>query len=170
VATDRLFFALRPDAAAAERIHALASRLREVHGLKGRPLALERLHVTLLFLGNHDGLPPPLLAFAARAAQALRHAPFELSFDRVMSFTRSNGNAPLVLCRDDGRTPLDTLRRQLGAEAAQSFKPHVTLLYDDRMLSLEEIAPISWTVTEVLLVRSLIGCGRHEVLSRHLLD
>jgi 2'-5' RNA ligase len=167
VATDRLFFALRPDAAAAERIHALASRVREVHDLKGKPLALERLHVTLLFLGNHDGLPQQLLAFAALAAKALRHEPFELNFDRVMSFTRSTGNAPLVLCRDDDRTPLDDLRRQLGAESTQSFKPHVTLLYDDRILSPQEVAPISWMVTEVLLIRSLIGRGRHEVLARH---
>ncbi len=36
--------------------------------------------------------------------------------------------------------------------------PHVTLLYDAKRLSLQEIAPpVSWPVTEVLLIRSLIG-------------
>ena len=166
MATDRLFFALRPDAAAAERIHALASRLREVCGLTGKQLALERLHVTLLFLGNHDGLPQQLLATADAAAQALRHAPFELVFDRVMSFAHKE-DPPLVLCRDENCASLDVLRRQLGADAAHSFKPHVTLLYDRKMISLQEVAPISWNVTEVLLIRSLIGRGQHEVLGRY---
>lgn len=166
MATDRLFFALRPDPAAAVRIHALALRLGDVYGLTGKPLALERLHVTLCFLGDHDGLPPPLLAMAGAMAEGLHAAPFELAFDRVMSFERK-GDAPLVLCRDDACAPLDALRRQLGADAAQGFKPHVTLRYDPKWISLQEVAPISWKVTEVLLIHSLIGRGRHEVLGRY---
>lgn len=166
MATDRLFFALRPDAAAAGRIHALALRLREVYGLKGKPLALERLHVTLCFLGDHDGLPPPLLAAASTATRSLHGAPFELRFDRVMSFER-RADRPLVLCRDDECPPLQVMRRQLGADQGGGFKPHVTLLYDNRMISPQEVAPICWNVTEVLLIHSLIGQGRHEVLGRY---
>jgi RNA 2',3'-cyclic 3'-phosphodiesterase len=166
VATDRLFFALRPDLAAAVRIHALALRLGEVYGLTGKPLPLERLHVTLCFLGDHDGLPPQLLAMADALAKQLRSAPFELAFDRVMSFERRR-DAPLVLCRDDACASLDGLRQQLGAAPGESFTPHVTLRYDPKRISLQEVAPISWQVTEVLLIRSLIGYGRHDVLERY---
>lgn len=167
MATDRLFFALRPDLAAAVRIHALALRLGEVYGLAGKPLQLERLHVTVCFLGNHDGLPPELVTVARAVAGNLRAAPFELSFNRVMSFERTRGDAPLVLCRDDACLPLDDLRRQLGADPAEGFKPHVTLRYDPKRISLQEVAPICWNVTEVLLVHSHVGRGRHEVLARH---
>jgi 2'-5' RNA ligase len=166
VATDRLLFALRPDLAAAVHIHALALRLGEVYRLTGKPLALERLHVTLCFLGDHAGLPARLLAAADALAKGLQVASFGLAFDRVMSFEH-RGDAPLVLCRDDACPPLDELRRQLGADPAHSFKPHVTLRYDPKRISLQEVAPISWNVTEVLLIRSLIGRGRHEVLGSY---
>jgi 2'-5' RNA ligase len=166
VATDRLFFALKPDLAAAVRIHALALRLGEEYGLTGKPLALERLHLTLSFLGDHDGVPPQLLAAADARAGRLRAAPFELALDRVVSFERQ-GAAPLVLCRAEPSAPLIELRRQLGADATPEFRPHVTLRYDPRHIALRAVTPIAWTVTEVLLIRSLIGRGQHEVLGRY---
>ena len=166
MATDRLFFALRPTLDAAVRIHALALRFGEVYGLTGKPLALENLHVTLCFLGEFDGMPPPLLARAEVLGQQLHAAPFELAFDRVMSFERRH-DPPLVLCREDACAPLDALRRQLGADSRESFRPHVTLRYDRRRIPLQEVAPIAWTTTEVLLIRSLVGRGRHEVLGRY---
>ena len=175
MATDRLFFALRPDALTAERIHRFTLDLSQTHGLSGRPLAVNRLHVTLCFLGDHDDLTPSLVAAADDAAQGLRGVPFELALDRVMSFPRP-GDAPVVLCRKDDCAPLARLRAGL-CEAlgrtqrfqleTREFKPHVTLLYDHRPLPLQEIAPIAWMVTEVLLIRSLIGHGEHEVLGRY---
>jgi 2'-5' RNA ligase len=167
VATDRLFFALRPDAAAAARMHQLTLRLRDVHQLTGKPLAVERLHVTLGFLGDHDGLPPRLVAAADAVARGVLAEPFELAFDHVMSFERNQGAAPLVLCRETPCAPLDALCTQLGTDTTRDFKPHATLLYDSRAVPLHEVDAISWTVTEVLLIRSLVGRARHEVLGRY---
>ena len=172
---DRLFFALRPDVAAARRIERLALDLRESLGLTARPLAADRLHVTLCFLGDYAELAPPLVAAADAAANGLRHAPVELTFDRVMSFRRQ-GDAPVVLCRKDECAPLAQLRASLREAVActqrfkpdsRGFKPHVTLLYDRQPVPLREIAPIGWSATEVLLIRSLIGRGKHEVLGRY---
>lgn len=59
-AMENLFFALRPDAAAAQRAHALALRLRAEYGLTAQPLPLERLHMTLCFLGSYTSLPDGL--------------------------------------------------------------------------------------------------------------
>ena len=61
-ATDRLFFALFPDPGTAERIAAVAARLRERHGLTGPALAAERFHITLSHLGDYHGLPADLVA------------------------------------------------------------------------------------------------------------
>jgi 2'-5' RNA ligase len=140
--------------------------MREVYGLAGVPLQPEHLHVTLLFLGDHEGLPPRLLVAAETAGRNVRTAPFELAFNRVMSFRRKH-NPPLVLCRAELCAPLLVLRHQLGADRPHAFKPHVTLLYDRKMLSEQEVAPISWTATEVLLIHSFIGQKRHEVLGRY---
>jgi RNA 2',3'-cyclic 3'-phosphodiesterase len=165
-ATDGLFFAVRPDAAAAARIHALALRFGKVYGLTGKPRPPEVLHVTLRFLGEHNGLPPQLVNKALAMAKGLHGAPFELAFDQVMSF-ENKGIPPLVLCREDACAPLDALRRQLG-DASRGFKPHVTLLYDRKMITLQEVAPpVAWRVTEVLLIHSLIGRTHHEMLARY---
>ena len=68
IPTERLFFAVMPDAVTAARIAELADGLRGDHGLEGWPLACERLHVTLHHLGDYAGLPPGLLAKAQQAA------------------------------------------------------------------------------------------------------
>jgi 2'-5' RNA ligase len=179
---DRLFFALQPDAETAARIHALALRLRGVLALQGRPLAVERLHVTLCFLGNHPALPPDLVAAADAVAKTLSCAAFELCFDQVMSFGSSrdlSGRATaVVLCCDEDCAPLSALRNQLAAALsrtgkfqleARSFKPHVTLLYDRHAVSPQEVAATCWTAREFVLVHSLVGKSEHRVLGRYAL-
>ena len=77
--TDRLFFAIFPDATAAARIAQLAQHLRDEHGLKGRPLATERFHITLHHLGDYVGLPQSVVAAAGDAAVAVAMPPFEVA-------------------------------------------------------------------------------------------
>jgi 2'-5' RNA ligase len=43
---------------------------------------------------------------------------------------------------------------------------HVTLLYDKRVVDEQPIEPISWTVREFVLVRSLHGQTRHTDVAR----
>ena len=57
-ATDRLFFAALPDASTADRIADLARRLKIGHGLTGKTLRPEHLHVTLFHVGDSTGLAP----------------------------------------------------------------------------------------------------------------
>lgn len=173
--TDRLFFALRPDAGTAARIHRLTLELAATLGLKGRPLPQERLHVTLLFLGDHAGLPQPLLHAADAAARCLAFAPFELTFDHVRSFASARGAAPLVLC-SDACPPLPELRHALLAGLQQDgvvpadarpFVPHITLLHDSQVVPRRAVEAVTWTAAEVLLIRSRIGRGQHDVLQRY---
>ena len=44
------------------------------------------------------------------------------------------------------------------------------MLYDWKHLVESEVAPIEWTVHEMLLIRSLVGRTRHDVLGRYPLD
>ncbi|RYE41204.1 MAG: hypothetical protein EOP21_08990 [Hyphomicrobiales bacterium] len=46
------------------------------------------------------------------------------------------------------------------------FRPHVTLLYDNQLVAGREIAPVQWTVRDVVLVRSVVGQGRHVIEGR----
>ena len=172
--TDRLFFAILPDPAAAASIASLAQRLRGEHGLKGKPLPAERLHVTLHFLGDHPGLPRDLVARAGEAAATVDMPPFEIRFDRAGSFSRPR-HLPFVLRGSDGVAGLAAFHQMLGATLRKaglplgppaSFTPHVTLLYDDRRVAEQPVEPIVWTAREFVLVDSLIGQGVHRPLAR----
>src|SRR4051812_40197437 len=80
--TDRLFFAIFPDADTAAHIVRTALALRSRLGLTGKVLLPQRFHVTLHHVGDHAGLPPQLVARAIEAGGLTRLPAFPLSFDR----------------------------------------------------------------------------------------
>ena len=172
--TDRLFFALFPDAATAERMAGRALALRAEHGLRGQPLHTERLHVTLHHLGDYAGLPRGVTGMAREAAAMVKAEPFELRFDRVLSFKRAS-KLPFVLRGDEGLAAVTQFQQQLGAAMKRvglgkwvqaAYTPHVTLLYDDHAVAGQATDPIAWTAQEFVLVHSLIGKTVHLPLAR----
>lgn len=174
--TDRLFFAVFPDAEAAGRIAALAQGLREAHGLRGKPLGVQRLHVTLHHLGDYAGLPRDVVVLAEAAAADVSLPAFGVAFDSVSSFSGRTRKRPCVLRGSrDALAPLGALQVALGQAMAgagllqwveRDFTPHVTLLYDDRRLDPLPVDRIAWTVREFALVHSLLGRTKHRVLGR----
>jgi len=173
--TDRLFFALQPDPDTAAHIARLGHELRDAHGLTGRVTGAERLHTTLLHLGDYVGFPDDLARRAIAVAAALPAiAPFDVTFDRIMSFRRPK-SLPFILCSGDEMAGLKTLQQSLETAMRkaqvitkrESFYPHVTLLYDDRSVAEQPLAQaVSWPVHEFVLVHSLLGQTKHVVLER----
>ncbi len=160
---ERWFLAAIPDGAAAARIYRLARMLKRAHRFSGKPIPPDRLHVSLVFLG---GLPDHIVQIACEAVMGMRMQPFDVSFDRAVSFRGKPGSRPFVLVGDEGTSPLQSFRQMLGDALTRSglkrrananFTPHVTLLYDARNAEEYPIEPISWTVDELVLVRSQNG-------------
>ena len=179
--TDRLFFAIFPDEAAAARIARLALSLRSEHGLKGKPLEMGRLHVTLMHLGDFAGLPQNIVAAVVDAAARVAMPPFEVAFDRAQSFPARTRNRPLVLCGHDGVGALMAFQQTLATALQESglggkaqsqntpqpqHTPHLTLLYDDRRVAERPVERVDWTVREYVLVHSLLGRALYVPLAR----
>ncbi|MDB5816102.1 MAG: 2,5 ligase [Rhodocyclales bacterium] len=171
--TDRLFFAIQPDIETATRIVELAHDLRHRHGLKGAPLAAERLHVTLWFLGDFVGLPQAIIAGACEAASHCTWPAFDVTFDRVLSFQGGRRGSPFVLRSDDKmliefQRTLALMMSKAGVAGAanKAFVPHVTLLYDTCKVAEQRVETIHWAVRELVLVRSVLGQSRHEPIAR----
>jgi 2'-5' RNA ligase len=171
----RVFFAIFPDADAATKIAQLARHLRDEQGLKGAPLATERFHVTLHHLGDYEGLPQGVVAAACEAAVAVAMPPFDVAFDRVVSFAGRLGKKPFVLCGGEGVAILMEFQQALGVAmkkaglarwAKPRYTPHVTLVYDDGHVAEQPVETIAWTVNEFVLVHSLLGQTRHIPLAR----
>ena len=173
--TDRLLFALFPDADTAAAIENQARNLRREHGLRGVPLAPDRLHLTLHHIGDYAGLPQGVVAAACDAAASIGAAPFEVAFDRAGSFAGRSGARPFVLRGGEGLGALMAFwkifgfamaRGKVGRRMASQYTPHVTLLYDDKEIAEQPIEPIRWVAREFVLIHSLLGQTRHIPLGR----
>jgi len=173
--TDRFFFAIFPSADAAERIAQLAQQLRGKRGLTGKPLATERFHITLHHLGDYVGLPQGIVDAAKEAAASVVMPPFDVAFDHAVSFLGRPRARPFVLRGGDGVAALMEFQQTLGTAMTKAglgrwvpphYTPHVTLLYDDRVVDEQAVASAGWTVHEFVLVRSLLGRAEHIPLER----
>ena len=166
--TDRLFLAVVPDEATADRIARAARHLRTSHGLTGKPLRPEHFQVTLCRIESGLGLAPRLMESVQACVAGVAMPPFRVSFDRAGSFR----NGALVLRGADGTIGLDILQQRLsdaldGApRKARPFTPHVTLLRDGQCVPEQRIEPIEWTVGEVVLLHSLPGHAAPRRLAR----
>jgi len=172
---DRLFFGLFLDTGMDQKIGQTARKLRTEQGLSGEPLKAGRFHVTLFHLDDYAGLPAETVAAAREAAATLEIAPFEIVFDRVMSFAGKPGSLPFVLRMAQENAALMELQQLLVLalkkagvvrKARGNFVPHVTLLYDRLSVGEQAIDPIRWTVDEFVLIHSLLGKTQHIPLGR----
>lgn len=172
--TDRLFFAVVPPPAVAERVAALAADLRGQLGLRGRPRPTGHLHVTLHHLGDFAGLPQQRVDEACTAAAGVAVSSFEARFDRAASFRGRPGKHPFVLLGADGEAGLSGLYESLGTRLAaaglarreRAFVPHLTLLYDTRAIAPRPIPSLGWRAGEFQLIHSLLGRTEYHVLGR----
>ena len=134
---------------------------------------MELLHVTLNPVGSYLGLPDDVLSAAIEVGSSVEAAPFEVTFDRVSSF-RGTDRHPVVLRCSHGIAELMTLQKILGAAMRSmrlgnrsGFTPHMTLLYDRQSVPESSIGvPITWVVSEFVLVHSLYGQSEHVHCAR----
>jgi RNA 2',3'-cyclic 3'-phosphodiesterase len=159
----QLFLAVLPDAGTSAEIYRIATILKRAHRLRGQLTARDRLHVTLFSL---SGLPDRALEDTCEAVAEVCAQRFGVSFDRTVSFRGRPGSRPFVLTGDAGLASLKAFRCELLASmmrrglrllAKRNYTPHVTLLFDDRVIDENPVGPIRWTVGNIVLVHSMQG-------------
>ena len=162
----RVFFALWPDDATRSALVRATKRAVQLGG--GRPVAKERLHVTVAFLGQ---VTDEQLA-SARAAAPVAVGAFDLTLDLLGVWPQSR-----VLWLAGRHVPdaLNALESELWTRLEprgfvreeRIYRPHLTLARRARPVE-EDVDPVTWPVTELALVESLPD-GRnvhYEVLER----
>lgn len=173
---ERLFFALVPDAETTARVVAARERLASEVGPGGRPLRPDRLHISLHGVGEFVHLDKRYIRAAREAGRAVSIRPFEVALPSVMTFGRSRlkdraGPRPLVLLAEGDpllelHGALGAAMRRVGLRAGIRFTPHMTLLYGARPIPARAIDPIRFSVREFVLVRSMSGRARYDVVDR----
>jgi RNA 2',3'-cyclic 3'-phosphodiesterase len=168
-----VFFAFRPPVAASAQITRLMQGIVDRLRLGATLQTPERLHVSLIGVGDFTGpLPVSVIEAAKAAVGALRIAPFDVTFTSVAHF----GGDAIVLQARAGDKALMTLREalrlalwkagvRLPAKARNGFAPHVTMAYGERVPEFP-VDPVSWTVDALVLIDSWIGQSKHVTLGR----
>jgi len=156
----RFFLAFRPPRAVAAEI----AFWRESFLFGGRPVANERLHMTMFMLGNFDRVPHDLIA---RVKEALS-TPMPACRIVLDQLAGGGGSALLVPSepvrglRDFQACLAGRLQRSgIGHAPWWRFSPHVSLLYDHGYCGQCPIDAISWSADELVLVESLVGRSTH---------
>jgi len=161
----RLFFMLRPDEAANASVDRALPHWREEFGLRGKPVAAGRRHVSLAGVGRKDHLPAGFIELVRGLAARVEAAPFEVVFDRIANFTGGS----IVLFAGHGNPGVDGFSRAFSRAMEETplagtrrFVPHMTVLHDHSAgLPAQPIEPISWMARQFLLIESVQGEGRH---------
>jgi 2'-5' RNA ligase len=167
-ATQRLFFALWPNAATRRALDRAGAVLHAAWG--GRRMRADSLHLTLAFLG---ATPAAQLDAVRAAAASQSAAAFTLRLDRPGCW-QHNHIGWLGVCEPP---PALTLLASGLAEAlhlhgvscdAKPFVPHVTLLRNTRCGDAPAIEPLAWRAQDFALVASPgAGAGAgYRVLAR----
>lgn len=146
------------------------------HGLRGSPIRPDRLHITLIHVGDYAGsLPQSVVADILSAMDGLSEAAFDLALDRAGSFAGAPGKHPYVLLGGEGVEALVAFRDRLfrallraGVRtlSREAFTPHVTLTYGDRQLPERAIQPVGWRALDFLLIHSEVGRSTYHTLGR----
>ena len=178
-ATDRLFFALLPDEAAAQSIYRCGRQLQRAHGLRSRLLAPHRLHLSLLHLGDHAGFPAFRVDAARRAAARIDFPAFDLCLDRALTFAGHVREPRPLPCVMTAASDV-SLRRFRGSLAlamgdcglvvqSQSFTPHVTMFYDPAVIDEHPVEPICLRVREFVMIHTHYCPAKRPDLARNVL-
>lgn len=164
----RLFLALWPDVAVRERLALERDRWRWTQ--RARPVAAERLHVTLHFIGPVERVQLPDLV----ASLDFPMAPFALRFgchalwrNGIAAYEPIESPALHALQRSVGE-----LLTGLGLPVeARSYRPHVTMARDATGSTVPPVVDPrgpagtwAWPISEYTLVESRPG-GRYEVVA-----
>lgn len=160
----RLFFAARPPAETIPKIAALRDR----DGTGQGRVEDDRLHLTTYLFDDHPALPPGLVVRACAAVPQLRA--FRVNLDRLTGDDRGLRLVPSEPVRGYlafQRALADAIALAgLVPRAGWRFSPHMTLRYGGRQEVDEPVLGISWLCEELVLIDSVVGEHRHEMLAR----
>ena len=166
--SERLFLALWPDTDVRRQLADLVAACQAQ--VKGRPVAPEKLHIPLAFLGE---VPQTAAAAVAECVDGLPILNVHLHLDRLGYWPR-NGIV-WAGCREvdpELASFVGDLHERLALLGfrveRRAFSPHVTLMRRVRQRPRLPSPGIDWTVTGIALVRSELAPtgSRYEVVRR----
>lgn len=133
------------------------------------------LHVTLYGVGSYRRFPQDIAFAAEQIGASICVRPFKLTLDADMTFRNPRESKCFVICCADENELLMDLHQQIHDglyEAGLPYKPshlkaHMTLFYTAEAIPPGRLSnPVEWKVKELLLIHSIYGESKHNVVGR----
>jgi RNA 2',3'-cyclic 3'-phosphodiesterase len=157
----RLFLALRPPRHVAAEIRFWRDSLM----VGGKLVCDDRLHMTLLMLGDFADAPCDLIAGTRKALSGFPLPACRIVLDSLTGGVHSAFLAPSETLHGVKNFRAKVVRRLslkgIVPAPRWRFSPHVTLLHEPGDSGTWPIDAISWTADALVLIESLVGQTRH---------
>jgi RNA 2',3'-cyclic 3'-phosphodiesterase len=170
------FFAVMIPAAHSVEFKSRFEGFQKIYPFRGKPIEPDRLHLSVCTAYKGNDLPCKVTRNAIRAGDAIRFAPFALTFERALSYQNRQSRKPFVLTAQAGSEAVNGLRFQIGNAYSslsgslcykhQSISPHVTLIWDKVVVPEQPVEPLSMIVQEFALVHSYVGKSRYDIVKQ----
>ncbi len=174
------FFALSPSPVVRQQLANAADQLHSSEKFNGSFVPSEHYYLKLHKLGQAQKDRPGLVEKAILAANKIRAKPFDVVLDRFTCADGRNGRFPGALTSENELLELIIFWQQLrnnliavklGVELSDSFSPHVTVLYNrQRLAEIFSITPLSWRISDFVLVENPVGESEHIEIGRWVLS
>ncbi|WP_375341840.1 2'-5' RNA ligase family protein [Luteolibacter soli] len=121
--------------------------------------------MSLVFVGEfHDHVPASVIKMASDGCEAAANVlPFPILLDGMVSWSHLVMTAiesPELI--EFQASLLKSIRNQgLRCDGNPKFSPHLTLIRDSRKIPPQQIEPITWTASEIVLIDSTEGKHIH---------
>ena len=170
-----VYLAIQPPPEAAAQALARLDASSQRRRLSARPVAPERLHVSLFHVGDFKRPPTPVFDKVIAALSVVDTRPFVVEFNRLGTWPAGDPPRPVVLWGDEGVIGVTGLysaiframrRIDMAPRREPEMTPHMTLVYDKAEVPETFIEPVSWMVEEFVLIHAVHGEGRFEVVGR----
>ncbi len=126
--------------------------------------------MTLALTDDFTGVPDGLVNMLLSAGEAVAAEPFDLVLERLVGSQRSVALRPKGVVRPlktlQARIATAMMRQGIAMREDWSFSPHETLCYRKGAPFSRPVTGFRWSVTEFVLVHSLVGLHRHETIGR----
>jgi len=123
------------------------------------------LHVTLATLFDLHYAPPEWLPEVIAALDSFEGTAFPLAFDRIENRKAVTLRTRALLTEArafQGALVRHLLKRKAPMMLGTTPEPHVTINYRGDRLNAQKMPPIAWTVTEIILMESIVGKTTHK--------
>lgn len=149
---------------------------QKIYPFRGKPIGADRLHLSVYAAYRGDDLPCDVVQVAIRTGDAIKFAPFSLTFDTALTYRNRGPTMPFVLASQESSEAVNGLRFQIGNAYSskresvfykhQPISPHVTLIWDSIVVPKQPIEPVDMIVQEFALVHNHIGKSGYEIVKR----